>query len=93
MRLAILQGFEDHSKEFGFESVNKGKPQKGFSWKVVDPMTIWQGSLWGRIGWKGTVQRLVGRRRILYSPGLDQSVAEKMERNKLTQDRTDGTWR
>lgn len=44
--MATLQGFEHHGKEFGFKSVNKGKPQVGFSWKVVDPRTIRQRSLW-----------------------------------------------
>lgn len=83
--------FEDHDKEFRFESVNKGKPHEGFSWKVVGPMTIWQ-----RTG-KELVRReqykeWADRRRILCGPGLDLGVAEEMERNKLTQVGTDSPW-
>lgn len=33
-------GLEDYRKKFGFESTNKGDPQAGFSWKVVDPMAM-----------------------------------------------------
>lgn len=45
MRLAILQGFEDHSVELVLKSVSKAKLQEGFSWQAAESVTIGQSSL------------------------------------------------
>lgn len=42
----MLQDLETHGKEFGLKCVDKGKPQEEVNWKMVDPITIWQHSLW-----------------------------------------------